>query len=118
MKQTGHVKKGNYRFSMPKIIECRWKSSFLLDDNRVWNTRKLSKVPEEPVQKFDLVAHCNGNDWPVADLTTPHELPLAAVEVPPVAHSRSGNPSEVSSMRMPRQAAERTDQTSVRLYPE
>lgn len=48
VKLPGHHAKGDLRYSKPrKILDHRGQNAFLLDDFKVWNASKLSKVPRE-----------------------------------------------------------------------
>ncbi|XP_064479116.1 uncharacterized protein K02A2.6-like [Ornithodoros turicata] len=80
VKLPGHIYKGQLQYSEPrKIIEKRSNNSFLLDDNRIWNSSKLSKVPKEALPKL-LRRPITGSDgtpvamyWNVPSDETPHQ---------------------------------------------
>ncbi|XP_064475837.1 uncharacterized protein K02A2.6-like [Ornithodoros turicata] len=80
VKLPGHIYKGQLRYSEPrKIIKKRSNNSFLLDDNRIWNSSKLSKVPKEALPRL-LRRPTSGSDptpvamyWNVPSDETPHQ---------------------------------------------
>ncbi|XP_064486026.1 uncharacterized protein K02A2.6-like [Ornithodoros turicata] len=79
VKQPTHVTKGDRLFSTPRmIVASQGNSSFLLDDGKVWNASRLSKVSREASHKYRKnVHHQDEVHWSSIDPPQLSTLPVS-----------------------------------------